>query len=173
MRKCCLFVHTGRLESFHSMKLQYLPKSAGFEMEMSVILTMLAVLQNNEYITQEVNAKVYNLKAWSRASKAYVLKKRTIYDKVSFWKAILKEVEDNIASRTLLPLDLSSYIRTRRSWLLSITNQGPPFTSFWINKGPGWRWTDENVYYICFKFDIKASLYCINTCNLKTNLKLV
>ena len=39
-------------------------------MEMSVILTMLAVLQNNEYITQEVNAKVYNLKAWSRASKA-------------------------------------------------------------------------------------------------------
>ena len=115
MRKCCLFVHTERLESFHSMKLQYLPKSAGFEMEMSVILTMLAVLQNNEYITQEVNAKVYNLKAWSRASKAYFLKKRTIYDKVSFWKAILKEVEDNIASRTLLPLDLSSYIRTRRS----------------------------------------------------------
>ena len=45
----------------------------------------------------------------------YVLKKRTIYDKVSFRKAILKEVEDNIASRTLLPLDLSSYIRTRRS----------------------------------------------------------
>ena len=86
-------------------------------MEMSVILTMLAVLQNNEYIyiTQEGNAKVYNLKAWSRASKAYVLKKRTIYDKVSFRKAILKEVEDNIASRTLLPLDLSSYIRTRRS----------------------------------------------------------
>ena len=77
-------------------------------MEMSVILTMLAVLQNNEYITQEGNAKVYNLKAWSRASKAYVLKKRTIYDKVSFRKAILKEVEDNIASRTLLPLDLSS-----------------------------------------------------------------
>ena len=85
-------------------------------MEMSVILTMLAVLQNNEYITQEGNAKVYNLKAWSRAaSKAYVLKKRTIYDKVSFRKAILKEVKDNIASRTLLPLDLSSYIRTRRS----------------------------------------------------------
>ena len=111
MRKCCLFVHTGKLESFHSMKLQYLPKSAGFEMETSVILTMLAVLQNNEYITQEGNAKVYNLKAWSRASKAYVLKKRTIYDKVSFKKAILKEVEDNIASRTLLPLDLSSYIR--------------------------------------------------------------
>ena len=68
IRKCCLFVHTGKLESFHSMKLQYLLKSAGFEMETSVILTMLAVLHNNEYITQEGNAKVYNLKAWSRAS---------------------------------------------------------------------------------------------------------
>lgn len=30
IRKCCKFIHTCKLESFHSMKLTYLPKSTGF-----------------------------------------------------------------------------------------------------------------------------------------------
>ena len=33
LRKCAKFLHTGKLESFHSMKLLYLPKLHSFERE--------------------------------------------------------------------------------------------------------------------------------------------
>jgi len=47
LRKCAKFLHTGKLESFHSMKLLYLPKLHSFEMQTMIILTMLAASQNN------------------------------------------------------------------------------------------------------------------------------
>ena len=112
MKKCKDFLHTGKLESFHSMKLQYLPKSTGFTMKTSIVLTMLAVMQNNEYQRQAPLAKKMQVAHWSRASKKYVAKTRTIYDNVAFKKEIIAEMNDNISSNTRLPLDLSAYVRT-------------------------------------------------------------
>ena len=47
MKKCKKFVHTGNLESFHSLKLLYLPKSTEFSMTTTIILTKLASIHNN------------------------------------------------------------------------------------------------------------------------------
>lgn len=115
MKKCARFRHTGKLESFHSMKLQFLPKSTGFTMKTSIIMTMLAALQNNVYRLQNT-ATSYDIRQWSRASKQYVLKTRTIYDNVAFKREIMEEVEANLAkpkisTKTQPDLDLGSYIR--------------------------------------------------------------
>jgi hypothetical protein len=52
MKKCCQFIHTGKLESFHNVKLTYLPKSTGFTMNTTIVLTMLAAVQNNTYLDE-------------------------------------------------------------------------------------------------------------------------
>jgi hypothetical protein len=46
-RKCAKFLHTGKPESFQSMKLMYLPQLYSFEMETMTIVTMLAAVQSN------------------------------------------------------------------------------------------------------------------------------
>ena len=53
LSKCAKFVHTGKLEYFHSMKLLYLPKLHSFQLETKIILTMLAAVQNN--VPMELN----------------------------------------------------------------------------------------------------------------------
>ena len=44
MKKVYQIMHTGKLERFYSMKLQYLPKSKGLRMSTSVCVTMMPVL---------------------------------------------------------------------------------------------------------------------------------
>ena len=104
LRKCAKFLYTGKLESFHSMKLLYLPKLHSFEMQTMIVLTMLAATQNNLL-------KTYVCRAYSRANKAYVLKIE-ICDNLTFKKAILWNIEENLRNHILLPFDLqnSSYI---------------------------------------------------------------
>ena len=45
--RCAQFLHTGNLESFHAVKIQYLPKAVAFTMIASIILTMLAIMHHN------------------------------------------------------------------------------------------------------------------------------
>ena len=100
VKKCCKFVHTGKLESFHSMKLLYLPKSTGFGLTTTIILTMLTAIQNNCYLDSNNKLKTYSVRQWSRANKQHILKDRSIFDNVSFKKRILEETFDN----TVVPL---------------------------------------------------------------------
>ena len=111
MKKCCKFVRTGKLESFHSLKLQYLPKSTGFGMDRMIMLTMVAALQNNANLEEGAVLKSYDIRSWSRASKHYILKKRRIYDRVAFKVSILDQICSNLSSNKRLTYDLSSYIR--------------------------------------------------------------
>ena len=69
LRKCAKFLHTGKLESFHSMKLLYLPKLHSFEMETMIVLTMLAAAQNNLCVEGSNFMKTYVVRAYSRANK--------------------------------------------------------------------------------------------------------
>ena len=78
VKKCCKFVHTGKLESFHSMKLLYLPKSTGFGLTTTIILTMLTAIQNNCYLDSNNKLKTYSVRQWSRANKQHILKDRSI-----------------------------------------------------------------------------------------------
>ena len=111
MKKCCQFIHTGKLESFHNVKLTYLPKSTGFTMNTTIVLTMLAAVQNNTYLDEASLIRKFDTRAWSRAKKQYIVKTRRIYDKVSFKLELLKEVNENIKNNRRLTMDLSSYIR--------------------------------------------------------------
>ena len=110
-KKCCNFVHTGNLESFHNLKLMYLPKSTGFTMTTTIIMTMLTAIQSRVYLEQKNSAKVHHVAQWSRASKKHVVKKRTEYDAVSFKKTIIGEVNSNLISNAVLDMDLTPYIR--------------------------------------------------------------
>ena len=112
IKKCCKFIHTGKLESFYSLKLQYLPKSTGFGMTTTIILTMLAAIQNNVYLESSSKLKTYSVKQWSRANKEHVLKNRNIYDYVTFKKTILNDTIKNLKDGKIINADLSSYIRT-------------------------------------------------------------
>lgn len=111
MRKCCKFIHTGKLESFHNVKLTYLPKSTGFTMTTTIALTMLAALQNNIYLEESSLIRTFQTRAWSRAKKKYILKTRRIYDNVSFKVDLLNEVQENISNNNRLSMDLTHYIR--------------------------------------------------------------
>ena len=86
MKKCKKFVHTGNLESFHSLKLLYLPKSTGFSRTTTIILTMLAPIKNNVYLKDKTLIKSYDVVQWSRAMKQHVIKNRRVHDNVSFKK---------------------------------------------------------------------------------------
>ena len=112
LRKCAKFLHTGKLESFHSMKLLYLPKLHSFEIDTMIILTMLAAAQNNLCVGGGNLLKTYIVRAYSHANKVYVLKNRNVYDNLTFKKAILLDIEENIKNQTHIPCNLSttSYI---------------------------------------------------------------
>ena len=111
LRKCAKFLYTGKLESFHSIKLLYLPKLHSFEMQTMIVLTMLAATQNNLCVQEGNLLKTYVCRAYSRVNKAYVLKIE-ICDNLTFKKAILLNIEENLRNHILLPFDLqnSSYI---------------------------------------------------------------
>lgn len=111
MKKCCKFIHTGKLESFHNVKLSYLPKSTGFTMTTTIALTMLAAIQNNVYLDESSLLSKFDTRAWSRATKRHIVKTRSLYDKVTFKLELIQEVTDNIAKNNRLAMDLSSYIR--------------------------------------------------------------
>ena len=102
LRNCAKFLHTGNLESFHSMKLQYLPKLHSFELDTMIVMTMLAAVQNNLYLKEEYRSKSYTARANSRAMKGYVLKQKNLYDNISFKKAIKEEIIEKMKSGTIL-----------------------------------------------------------------------
>jgi len=56
--------------------------------------------------------KTYVVRAYSRANKGYVLKNKNIYDNMTFKKALLINVTQNINDNIRDPIDLSEYIRT-------------------------------------------------------------
>ena len=98
LRKCSKFLHTGKLESFHSMKLLYLPKLHSFELETMIAMTMLAAVQNNLYLKEENLKKSYIVRSYSRAMKKYVLKRKNVYDNVSFKRSIIDSIIRMIGS---------------------------------------------------------------------------
>ena len=80
-------------------------------MTTTVILTMLAAIQNNVYLKSESKLGSYSIRQWSRANKEYVLKERTIYDDVTFKKKILQETFLNLSRKKVNNLCISPYIR--------------------------------------------------------------
>ena len=111
VKKCSKFIHTGKLESFHSLKLIYLPKSTGFSITTTIILTMLTAIQNNMYLDPKNKLKTCSVRQWSRATKKHILKDRNVYDSITFKKEILVKTFDNLISGRIISLDMSSYIR--------------------------------------------------------------
>ena len=94
------------------MKLTYLPKPHSFEMDMMIIMTMLAAVQKNLCAEGGNLMVTYVVRAYSRANKGYILRNRNTYDNITFKKALLLNIEENIKSKTNVPCDLnsSSYI---------------------------------------------------------------
>ncbi|KAL5256457.1 hypothetical protein ACHWQZ_G011635 [Mnemiopsis leidyi] len=111
VKKCSKFIHTGKLESFHSLKLSYLPKSTGFTMATTVILTMLAAIQNNTYLKSKSKLGSYSIRQWSRANKEYLIKERTVYDDTTFKKEILQNTFLNLSRKEVYHLNISPYVR--------------------------------------------------------------
>ena len=81
-------------------------------MDTMIFLTMLAAFQNNLCVEGNNLLKSYVVRAYSRANKSYILKNRRTYDNLSFKKALLVDIEENIKSNTVLTYDLNTtYIR--------------------------------------------------------------
>ena len=104
-------VNLSILESFHSLKLTYLPKSTGFGMTTTIVLTMLTAIQNNCHLDSKYNLKTYSVWQWSRANKEYIIKDRHVYDSITLMKAILGQTFENVKNKRMINLDVSSYIR--------------------------------------------------------------
>lgn len=100
LKKCSEFLHTGSLESLHSTKIRYLPKSTAYTINTSIIMTMFAVLIHNNLQTMSPS-KRYELRDYSRASKEYRIKTRVVKDIIPFKKDLLSEVTANVKSNTL------------------------------------------------------------------------
>ena len=109
MRHCEKFLHTGALESFHSAKLKYLPKSSAFKMDTHVIMTMLTALEHNYSLTAPTLTQ--KVAAYSRAQKMYILKNYNKRETEAMKKDILIAMNNNIKDNKTLTLDLSSYVR--------------------------------------------------------------
>ena len=170
MKKCRKFVHTGKLESFHNLKLMYLPKSTGFTMLTCIIMTMLAAIQNQVYIEQKNSAKVHYVAQWSRASKKHVVKKRTEYDSVSFKKTIIGEVNSNLTpmlswtwtwhptwgSRFRKP----SMAKQHRLWTICSQHGSPECPKY------------EHLYNFLYNFKFIASNAWFNHCIINENKQI-
>ena len=109
MRHCDKFLHTGSLESFHSTKLKYLPKSSAFKMDTQIVMTMLTALEHNYGLTASTETR--KKAAYSRAQKKFVLKNENIRDTESVRKNIVASMIENIRNNHYRTLDLSSLIR--------------------------------------------------------------
>ena len=110
VKKCSEFLHTGALESLHSTKIKYLPKSTAYTMDTSILMMMFVVLIHNS-LQGIAPTKRYEVRDYSRASKKYRIKTKVIKDILPFKKSLLSEMTGNVRSNTRLPIDLSRYIR--------------------------------------------------------------
>ena len=139
LRKCAKFLHTGKLESFHSMKLLYLPKLHSFEMDTMILLTMLAAAQNNLCVEGSNLLKTYVVRAYSRANKDYVLKNRNIYDNTTFKKALLMNIEEYVKEQIHLPYDLNTSCYFSKPIPKTFHGDDIPTKQQWSNKkSRGW-----------------------------------
>lgn len=110
VKKCSEFLHTGALESLHSTKIKYLPKSTAYSMDTSILMMMFVVLIHNS-LQGIAPTKRYEVRDYSRASKKYRIKTKVVKDILPFKKSLLSEMTGNVRSNIRLPIDLSRYIR--------------------------------------------------------------
>jgi hypothetical protein len=74
----------------------WFPKSTGFTMTKTVILTMVTALQNNIYLKSESKLGSYSFRQWSRTKKEYLIRERIVYGDFTFKKNILTETFFNL-----------------------------------------------------------------------------
>ena len=79
-------------------------------MDTMIILTMLAAFQNNLCVEGSNLLRSYVVRAYSRANKSYILKNRRTYDNLSFKKALIVDIEENIKSNTVLMYNLDTTV---------------------------------------------------------------
>lgn len=72
LKKCSMFLHTGLIESYHSLCLMYASKETQFSYSGMVLRTILAVLDHNSNIGR---AKIGTKWVYSNAKKTMVEKK--------------------------------------------------------------------------------------------------
>jgi hypothetical protein len=71
LKKCCMYLHTGLIESYHSLCLMYASKETYFSYSGMVLRTILAVIDHNSNIGRE---KVGTKWVYSNAKKTMVEK---------------------------------------------------------------------------------------------------
>lgn len=71
LRMCKYYVHTGNLESFHSLQLMYAPKRIGYSYVGIELRSILAVLDNNHNLGREKSGK--QKVKYSKATKQFSL----------------------------------------------------------------------------------------------------
>ena len=169
MRKCAEFLHTGNLESYHSMKLSYLPKRHAFKIVSSTIMTMLAALQHKNMQKPENLIKSYETLSYSRANKDYVVKTRKVFNTVTCKKAILEEVFLNIGSNTRLGVELSRYFKIALStlpWTATTWQAASDFSEKVKNVNGAVNFYFVNFYFVDFLLLFIDSYKIINNENL-------
>lgn len=110
LKKCSEFLHTGSLESLHSTKIKYLPKSTAYSMTTNIVMTMFAVLVHDELLHLQAT-KEYQVAEYSRASKGFCLKTRKNQDIIPFKRKLLAQVVLQVISNEPVVLDLSRYLK--------------------------------------------------------------
>ena len=170
MRKCAEFLHTGKLESYHSMKLSYLPKRHAFKMGSSTIMIMLAAQQQHKMQKPENLIKIlWHQLSYSRANKDYVVKTRKVFNRVTFKKAILEEVFLNIGSNTRLGVELSRYFKIALStlpWTATTWQAASDFSEKVKNVNGAVNFYFVNFYFVDFLLLFIDSYKIINNENL-------
>eukprot|EP00116_Pleurobrachia_bachei_P004638 sb/3464900/ len=92
MKKCAEFLHTGLLESFHSMKLNYLPKFRFFSINTMIALTQFAAMQNNLSQAGAVTkSNGFLFVGRNKSSSRHFARQKRCYDRIPLINLVLEE----------------------------------------------------------------------------------
>lgn len=88
------YVHTGRLESYHNLRLKYVPKRIHFPFNGMVLRSKLAIIDHNSNINRE---KIGDKAQFSKATGSWVLKNK--YAKsTNLWKYDIMEIVEKFCT---------------------------------------------------------------------------
>ena len=92
MMKCAAFLHTGLLESFHSMKLNILPKFRYFSLNTMIALTQFAAMQSNLSQAGAVTLSTGHLFVGrNKATSRFFARRKKSYDKIPLINFVIEE----------------------------------------------------------------------------------
>lgn len=101
------FVHTGRLESYHNVRLKYIPKRIHLKYNGMYLRSILAILDHNYNTGKNI---IGNKMVFSNTLRKYTIKNTYERSKTNWRKQIINMIEELFKENILEPMDISENV---------------------------------------------------------------